>query len=581
MRHALSIRQLYVLVAIAAALLSGTYYLIKLRQECGGAPLGDCARQVLTITEPRPNEGRAPEMELAFWMTVKDAKSIVLLQAYLERYPNGHFAVLAHALIDHLQKEKSAREAAARGQEKIEAAEDALAAAKQAEQLAKQAKELDQARAAIKRAEAEKDLALRAAEQAGKEAAQAKAGLQRVIEEAEKQAKVVTASTPEKPVAATDAKVPISQEPRTVSEPSKAGAHAIGVELGKAKPLRSVAVSKDGSLIAFAGDDGYVRLLRAADLKLERTLKGHRDRVYAIAFSPDGKALASAGWDGAIKLWTLTTGDVENLTSGTDKFYSVAFDPKVPLKYVLAGDSEGNVHIWDLQKKARVSKPEEHNGPVRAISFYPDMSGTFVSMGGDGTMRARSFKSGMKDIDAHASGGFFAAYSMDGGTVLTAGGDKKLKLWQSSDFRLMRSFEGHSKYVLTAALSPDRKTIASGGGDGMVLLWDMHSGQILRKFARHEADIECVSFYHDGTRLVSVSEDKTLRVWDTSSGEQLAVAVGFADGEYLAYSKDGIYTASDGGHPYLKVLEDGAERVADKETKARLFSPSGLAISSR
>lgn len=52
MRRALSIRQLSVLVATVAGLLSGTYYLIKLRQECGHTSLLVCAKQAISVRTP-------------------------------------------------------------------------------------------------------------------------------------------------------------------------------------------------------------------------------------------------------------------------------------------------------------------------------------------------------------------------------------------------------------------------------------------------------------------------------------------------------------------------------------------------
>jgi WD40 repeat protein len=569
-------------VAIVAGVLYATYYWILVQRQCGAIPLIPCL-----------THAHVPEKELASWLKARDGGSPVLLQDYLDRYPDGHFAQHARALMGQLQKEKSLRDAAARGQEQATAAEDArkqaaarqeaeqkkLAAAKQEDELAQARKKLREAEKATERAKAAEQAALRAAEQSKKDADEAKAARQQMVRDADQQKVVST----DPPPARTETKRPASEGAGARSEPSKPG-HAIRVELGKARAFRSVAISKDGALIAVAGDDHYVRLLRAADLKLERTLKGHQESVRAVTFSPDGKMLASAGWDGTIKLWTLATGAVETFTSGADKFYSVAFDPKVPLKYVLAGDGEGSVHIWDLQRKARVGKPEDHEGPVRAISFYPDISGTYVSIAGDGQLLARFWnngKSDKKEFEAHAGGGFFAVYSADGATVLTAGGDKKLKLWQPSEFKLLKSFEGHSKYVLTAALAADGRTMASGGGDGVVLLWDIDTGKIVQKLAGHETDVESVAFYRDGTRVVSVSEDKTLRVWDRSTGDQLAVAVGFTDGEYLAYSRGGKYTASDGGHVHLKILENGTEYDADKERRRRLFSPSGLAISSR
>jgi hypothetical protein len=165
-------------------------------------------------------------------------------------------------------------------------------------------------------------------------------------------------------------------------------------------------------------------------------------------------------------------------TSGADKFYSVTFDPKVPLRYALAGD------------------------------------------------------------------------------------------------------EGHGRYVLSAAFARDASTIASGGGDGAVLLWETQTGKLVRRLAGHAADVEGVAFLADGKRVASVSEDKTLRIWDTATGAQLAVAVGFADGEYVAYTPDGRFTGSPGAQQHLRILEDGSERALEG-ADARLNSAAGLALAPR
>ena len=57
----------------------------------------------------------------------------------------------------------------------------------------------------------------------------------------------------------------------------------------------SVAFSPDGQTLASGSRDYTVRLWRAADGTLLRTLKGHTEDVYSVAFSPDGKTLASGG----------------------------------------------------------------------------------------------------------------------------------------------------------------------------------------------------------------------------------------------------------------------------------------------
>lgn len=543
------------------------------------------------------------DIELAFWSTVKDSKSPVLLRTYLERYPDGHFAVLAQALIEQLNRELEAKAAVERRQADARSAEDAsraaavkqeqeqrrLDAAKQSEELAKAREELQKAQAAKEKADADRQAALASVEQARREAEEAKATQKRVIEQADKQAKVVSEEAAPQPAPA-DGKAKVEKPPSgagsAVNQPTRPPApqrplQGLRAEFAKAKALRSVAISKDGGSIAVGGDDGQLRLWNPMTLKVSRIFKDHRDRISAVAFSPDGKLLASAGWDGSVRLWNLSSGEPQKLDMGAQRLYSLTFDPKVPLKYLLAGDGQGLVHIWDMERKIQASKPEEHDGPVRAISFFPDKSGTFVSVGADGRMRTRSFKSGMRDIEVHSGGAFYAGYSPDGATVLTSGGDRKLKLWRSGDFKLLKTLEGHAKYVLTAAFSPDGKLIVSGGGDNSLILWDAQTGESIRSFTGHEADVECVAFYADGTKIVSVSEDKTMRVWDVATGRQLAVAVGFTDGEYAAYAPDGRYTGSPGVDGHLKVLQDGSERPIDDAFKGRFFSPSGLAMSSR
>jgi hypothetical protein len=67
------------------------------------------------------------QLELAFWLSVKDSTSPAVLETYLVRYPGGEFAPIAHALAEHYDRKLKA-EQAAQAEERKRIEEEAKAA---------------------------------------------------------------------------------------------------------------------------------------------------------------------------------------------------------------------------------------------------------------------------------------------------------------------------------------------------------------------------------------------------------------------------------------------------------------------
>jgi uncharacterized caspase-like protein len=77
---------------------------------------------------PVPAAPTSPQqIELEFWSSVKDSTSAAVLGTYLERYPDGEFAPIARALIEHYERQLKA-EVAAREQESKRLEEEKKAA---------------------------------------------------------------------------------------------------------------------------------------------------------------------------------------------------------------------------------------------------------------------------------------------------------------------------------------------------------------------------------------------------------------------------------------------------------------------
>jgi len=162
---------------------------------------------------------RPPEnVEMTFWVSVRDSKSPTVLNTYLERYPDGDFAPLARALIGHYERqfqvEQAAHEEERRRQEEVRKSAEAKrleeegqrreAALGQERQRAEEAKNFAEAKRIEEQQRAEigartEELrnaveAVRAAQEAAAVAEEQRLAAVRAAEEARKQAEAANAS---------------------------------------------------------------------------------------------------------------------------------------------------------------------------------------------------------------------------------------------------------------------------------------------------------------------------------------------------------------------------------------------------
>jgi WD40 repeat protein len=179
------------------------------------------------------------------------------------------------------------------------------------------------------------------------------------------------------------------------------------------------------------------------------------------------------------------------------------------------------------------------------------------------------------------------AFALDGTSLLSAGMDGTIKLWQVPGLAEQRTFVGHEAAVLTAAFFHDAPALVSGGEDNTVIVWDRNTGKAKLTLRGHRLAVAGVTVSPDDKQVASASRDGTVRLWNVETGAELAalnhdgVAV-----HAVAFSHDGKQLGTS--------AEDGKIRLWDVKTRklvglvgehkaaarAVAFSPDGALLAS-
>ncbi len=191
------------------------------------------------------------------------------------------------------------------------------------------------------------------------------------------------------------------------------------------------------------------------------------DSILAADIRPGFDLIATGGPSRLLKIWNTETGElVKSIKKHTD--WITALDLSNDGVLFASGDRNGGVWVWESESGNEFHTLRGHQAGITAAVFRSD-SNLLATSSEDGTVRFWEMNGGseVKKIDAHPGGVTAFAFARDGSFV-TAGRDRKVKLWKP-DFTPIRDLAQDLPALPTAvALDESGKRVFVADAQGTV-----------------------------------------------------------------------------------------------------------------
>jgi hypothetical protein len=231
----------------------------------------------------------------------------------------------------------------------------------------------------------------------------------------------------------------------------------------------------DDKYFATGSEDGTIKIWNGVSQICEKTLAQHIDDIRAIILV--GDKLISGSADGTIKVWDFKSGwTCDRTLSGFGETSSFSSFKKSSTKtYLVAGNSEGNLHIWNMlhwtSKKCSAHQSSASNFAIKALCTT-------------------------------------SSY------VISTAEDRTIKVWDSS-LGPVANINNLADVVHSMTMLNDN-IFAAGFKNGMIFIWSIPTFEHIHSFSGHST---CISqLLLSGTTLISASDDDgVVKAWNTAS----------------------------------------------------------------
>lgn len=281
--------------------------------------------------------------------------------------------------------------------------------------------------------------------------------------------------------------------------------------------VRSVAISSDNKMVAFAGSSSqnYITIWDPVENKILHELSTgcSKDTIYSLSFSSDNRLLLAGGWKSGITIWNPRSGNIIRIFKLDEEYQGVLsakFSPND--KFIVSGHNEGLVNIWDvntgqLLRNINAEIPLKNNkwkpSSIYTLSF--SNNGEIIAFGGD---------------DRCVTICSLCVQEQDNGTTIL-------------EEKIIDTIPLYEK-VLSIAFSPDDKHMAVGTRNGKLHIYEIghmflenydklkmlpKANQCISTINAHRQRINTIAYACGDEYIVAACDDASITVWNACSGD--------------------------------------------------------------
>ncbi|KAJ5679357.1 hypothetical protein N7462_007601 [Penicillium macrosclerotiorum] len=252
--------------------------------------------------------------------------------------------------------------------------------------------------------------------------------------------------------------------------------------------------------------------------------EGHQECVYAIQFQ--GKWLVSGSRDRTVRVWDLETKRLWHrpLVGHLRSVLCLQFDPSPEEDVIISGSSDKAVIMWKFSTGQKLHQINNaHADSVLNLKFDHRY---LVTCSKDRTVKVWNRRDLLPSDEEYprickGGGASYPSYIIDlndmaPNLVDATIANRHIKSLKA--YSLLMTVEGHGAAVNAMELHGDE--IVTASGDRMIKVWNIRNGTCLKTLMGHEKGIACVQF--DSRRIISGSNDNTVRIYDHASGAEVA-----------------------------------------------------------